>query len=80
MSKCGSRAAADPFDGHERADQEDQVGRNVQVVRADHRHQLAKQDRQVDRVEREIGIGGDQFADVPAKRAGIEHFPPDIER
>ena len=80
MSKCGIEAAPDALDGHQRADQEDQVGRDVQVMGADEADQLAEQRTQVDGLERQLGIGGDQLADVAAEAAGVELLAPDVER
>ena len=60
--EVGVERAADALDRHQRADQEHQVGRDVQVVRPDEADQLAEQGPQVDRVERQVGIGRDQLA------------------
>ena len=71
--------AADRFDGDERADQEYQVRRDVQVVGPDDPDQVSKQDGQVDRIERQIRVSGDQLADVAAEAAGIAVIAADIE-
>src|SRR5260370_19973973 len=55
---------ADAFDGHERADQEHQVGGNLKVVGPDYSHELLEQYRQVDRLESELGVRRHQFGDV----------------
>ena len=63
---------ADALDGHQRPDQQDQVGRDVQVVGADEADQLAEQRPEVDRLEVELGVGGDQLGDVAAEAAGVQ--------
>ena len=56
MSKCGSRMRSDAFDRHERADQEDEVGRDMKLVSADEADQVAEQEAEVDAVERQVGV------------------------
>src|SRR6516165_8460626 len=70
----------DRLDGHERADQEDQIRWYLKLVRADDADQLAKQEPQVDRVERQLGVRRDDLADVATKSAGINPAAPNIER
>ncbi len=47
---------------------------------ADQRDQLAQEQRQVDVVERQIGVGGDQLADVAGQGRGGPPLAPDAER
>ena len=46
--------AAHALDGHQRPDQEHQVGRNVQLVGSNEGDQLAEQEAKIDVVEREL--------------------------
>ena len=78
--EVGVEVPAHALDGHQRADQEHQVRRDVQVVGADERDQLAEQEAQVDPVERQLGVGVDQLADVAAEGPGIDLVAADVER
>ena len=79
MSKCGSRVRADALDRHQRPDQQDELGRDVQVVGADEADQLAEQRAQVDRLEGQLGIRGDELGEVAAEAAGVERLAADVE-
>ena len=72
--------ATDRFDGHERTDQECKVGRNGEVVGPNDPDEVAKQDAQVDRIEREVRVSGDELGDIAAEAAGIGVIAADIER
>ncbi len=76
----GIEAAADPFDGDQRSDQQDQRRRDVQVVGADEADQLAEQRTQLDSLEGELGIRSNQLAQVAVEPPGIQRLSPDIER
>ncbi len=71
--------AADPLDGDQRPDQQDQFRRDVQVVVADEADQLAEQGAQRDRLEVELGIGGDQLAEVAMEPSRIHRLAADVE-
>ncbi len=78
--ESGVEAAADGLDGDECADQEHEIRRDRQVVGADDADQVAKQDAQVDGIERQVGICRNQLGDVAAETAGIAVVAADFER
>ena len=85
MKLCGDvkmrvEAATDRLDGDERADQEHEIGGIVEMVGPDDADQVAKENAQVDGVERQVGISRDEFGDIAAEAAGIDVVAADVER
>ena len=52
----------------------------MKLVRPDERDQLAEQETEVDPVERQLGIGVNQLADVAAEGLGIDLLAANVER
>ncbi len=52
----------------------------MQLVRPDEGNQLAEQETEVDPLERQLGIGVNQLADVAAQGLGIDLLAAHVER
>ncbi len=52
----------------------------MKLVRPDERNQLAEQETEVDPVERQLGIGVNQLADVAAEGLGVDLLAANVER
>ena len=72
--------AADPFNRHQGADQEDEVGGNMQAVSTDEDDQFLEQRAEVERVEVEFAIRGDQLGGVAAQGPRIDVFAANLQR
>ena len=70
----------DSLDGHERADQEDQIRRNVQVVARMTPISSRRRRPRSSVSRRELGVRRDDFADIAAVSARIDPTAPSIER
>ena len=80
MSKCGSSARPTPsIVTSERISRTRSGGMCRWWVRMK-RDQLAEQDGQVDRVERQVGVGRDELGGVAAEGAGVDVLAADLQR
>ena len=79
MSKWGSRSRPTPSIVTSERIRSTRSGGMRRLVGADQGDQLAEQPAEVDAVERQVGVGGDQLADVAAEGAGVDVLAADVQ-